>query len=288
MEARQNLQGIALVGASAVIWGMGGLFTRLLPFDLWTIIFWRGVFAVPFVGLYAFWRLGRTLGREVTAVSADKLIVCVCILATITLFPAAFQSTSVAKAFMILSALPFVTAAIAWAWIGERPSALTIAASLVALLGVFIMVGPFTGGLQTGDFLAAAGTVAQALSTVAIRRNPKISMLPMVWLAQVLCVIVALPLAQNMWALSARDYAVAAGFAALPMTLGIALYVAGSAMISAALSALIGVSEGPIGALWVWAVIGEAPDWPTIIGGAVVLGAVIARILLERSPETKG
>ena len=158
MEARQNLQGIALVGASAVIWGMGGLFTRLLPFDLWTIIFWRGVFAVPFVGLYAFWRLGRTLGREVTAVSADKLIVCVCILATITLFPAAFQSTSVAKAFMILSALPFVTAAIAWLWIGERPSALTIAASLLALLGMFIMVGPFTGGLQTGDLLAAAGT----------------------------------------------------------------------------------------------------------------------------------
>ena len=98
--------------------------------------------------------------------------------------------------------------------------------------------------------------------------------------------MVALPLAQNLWALSPRDYAVAAGFALGPMTLGIALYVAGSAVISAALSALIGVSEGPIGALWVWAVIGEAPDWPTIIGGAVVLGAVIARILLEKPPQT--
>lgn len=282
MEARQNLQGITLVGASVMIWGMGGLFTRLLPFDLWTIIFWRGVFAVPFIGLYAYWRLGGRLGREVTAISRDGAIVCLCILATITLFPAAFQATSVAKAFMILSALPFVTGAIAWAWIGERPSPLTIAASLVALIGVFIMVGPFTGGLQTGDLLAAAGTVAQALATVTIRRNPKISMLPMVWLAQVLCVLVALPLAQNLWALSPRDYVVAAGFALGPMTLGIAFYVAGSAMISAALTALIGVAEGPIGGLWVWAVLGEAPETPTIIGGAVVLAAVVFRILLER------
>jgi len=53
MNARQSLHGILLVSASAILWGMGGLFTRLLPFDLWTIIFWRGVFAVLFVGAYA-------------------------------------------------------------------------------------------------------------------------------------------------------------------------------------------------------------------------------------------
>ena len=280
-EARQTMQGIALVSAAAVLWGMGGLFTRLLPFDLWTIIFWRGVFAVLFVGFYAWWRLGRVMATQIRHLSVDGLIVCLCILATITLFPAAFQQTSVAKAFMILSILPFVTAGIAWLWIGERPSALTIGASAVAMLGVFIMVGPFAGGLETGDVLAALGTVTQALATVAIRRNSKISMLPMVWLSQVLSVLVALPLAENILGLSLRDYVVAAGFALLPMTLGIASYVAGSALISSSLSSLISVAEGPLGALWAWIGVGEAPGLPTVIGGSVVIAAVVGRLVLE-------
>jgi drug/metabolite transporter (DMT)-like permease len=288
METGKTAQGIALVGASAVLWGMGGLFTRLLPFDLWTIVFWRGAFAVLFVGLYAWWRLGNGLAGQVRSMNADGALVCLCILGTITLFPAAFQHTSVAKAFMILSILPFVTAGIAWLWIGERPSGATLAASAVAMLGVLIMVGPLSGGLQTGDMLAAAGTLTQALATVAIRRNPKISMLPMVWLSQVLSVAVALPLAENLLALSPRDYLVAAGFALGPMTLGIAFYVAGSAMISTSLTALISVAEGPVGALWAWLGVGEAPGTPTLVGGAVVIAAVVGRLVLEEFRPGRG
>src|SRR5207244_365681 len=37
--------GIALVGAAAIAWSTAPFFTRLLPYDSWTILFWRGVFA---------------------------------------------------------------------------------------------------------------------------------------------------------------------------------------------------------------------------------------------------
>ena len=36
--------GIALVIAAAVAWSTAPFFTRLLPFDPWTILFWRGLF----------------------------------------------------------------------------------------------------------------------------------------------------------------------------------------------------------------------------------------------------
>lgn len=282
MQASQNLRGIALVGASTIIWGMGGLFTRLLPFDLWTIIFWRGVFATVFVGAYAYWRFGAALSAKIKESGTGGVIACLCVLGTIVLFPAAFQLTTVARAFMILSALPFVTSAIAWAWLGEVPSLLTILASLLAMMGIFIMVGPSSSGANWGDALAAAGTLTQALATVAIRRNPNVTMLPMVWFAQILSVVIAIPLAQHLSDLSVRDYVVAAGFGLGPMTLGIALFVAGSALIPASLSALIGIAEGPIGAFWAWAGVGEVPSTSTMIGGAVVLAAVISRVLLEK------
>jgi len=244
-------------------------------------VFWRGLFAIVFIGAYAWFRLGATLPGAIVKAGFDGVIVTVCLAAAIIVFPAAIQNTSVARAFMILAALPFVTAAIARIWLKERLSAPTLVASTVALLGIFIMLGPSAGGPQLGDGLAAIGTVAQAVAIVAIRRNPQVAMLPMAWTAVILSVVMALPLAEHMWDLSFRDYLVAAGFALGPLTLGMMLYVIGSALIPAALSALIGIAEAPLGALWAWVGIGEAPSLSTIIGGGIVLASVVGRLSIE-------
>lgn len=277
--------GIALISLSTVFWSMGGIFTRLLPFDLWTIVFWRGVFATVFIGAYAFYVHGAAIAAVIRRGGAAGLLVVLCSAATIILFPAAFQSTSVANAFTMIAALPFVTAAIAWIWLGERPSGSTLAASVLAMLGLYIMVGPYSGGVRTGDLYALAGTITQALMIVAARRHPNVVMLPMAWLAVILSALMAYPLAGHIWDLGPRDYLAAAGFGLLPMTLGMMLYVIGSAMIPAALSALIGLAEAPLGAFWALVGVGEVPEMATIVGGAVVLASVLGRMALERRPN---
>src|SRR3981189_1938043 len=42
--ASQHRLGIALVVAAAIAWSTAPFFTRLLHFDSWTILFWRGLF----------------------------------------------------------------------------------------------------------------------------------------------------------------------------------------------------------------------------------------------------
>ena len=44
-------------------------------------------------------------------------------------------------------------------------------------------------------------------------------------------------------------------------------------------TALIGALEVPITPMWVWLVYDEAPSTPTLIGGALVLAAVLGHIL---------
>ena len=46
-----------------------------------------------------------------------------------------------ADVLVINATAPFLTAALAWAWTGERERWTTLAASLVALLGVVVTVG---------------------------------------------------------------------------------------------------------------------------------------------------
>ncbi|MEQ1576138.1 MAG: DMT family transporter [Hyphomicrobium sp.] len=281
-EPGARLNGITLVSCSIMVWATGGLFTRLLPFDLWTIVFWRGVFAAVFIGCYAAYVHGMGIGGIIRKCGWAGVIVSLCSCATIILFPAAFQSTSVANAFTMVAALPFFTAGIAWVWLKERPSRPTLVASAVAALGLFIMVGPYSSGLHSGDVLALIGTLAQALMIVAARRHPNVVMLPMAWIAVVLSSVLAYPLAAQLWELTPRDYLVAAGFGLGPMTLGMMLYVIGSAMIPAALTALISIAEAPLGALWAWVGIGEVPSVATIIGGAIVLVSVGSSVMHQR------
>ncbi len=280
-------KGITLVAIATIVWASGGLFTRLLPFDLWTIVFWRGVFATQFIGAYVFYCFGRSTLAVVFGAGFESFLVALFSTVTIILFPAAFFYTSVANAFTILTALPFVTAAIAWLWMRERPPTATMVASCFALLGIVIMLGPTAGGPQLGDLLAVLGTISQALMTVIIRRNPDVKMVPMAWVSIVLSMVISYPLAEHLWDLTTRDYVVAAGFGLGPMTLGMMLYVVGSGLIPATLTALINTMEAPIGALWAWAGVGEVPAIETIIGGGIVLASVFGRVLGERRPAGK-
>ena len=275
-------RGVALVALSTITWGSGGLFVRLLPFDFGTILFWRGLFASVFIGAFVLYWYGRTIPNIFQGIGRQGLLIALCSTASTILFIPAVQHTSVANAFTILAALPFVAAAVAWLWMRERPSGLTMAASAIALVGILIMFRPTAGGPRLGDLLAVLGTVAQALMTVAIRRNPTIKILPIAWLSVVLSVIIAIPLADNLWALTPRDYAVTAGFGLMAVALGQMLYMIGSALIPAPLTALIGTMEAPIAALWAWVGVGEVPTTATFIGGTVVVGSVIGRVLLEQ------
>lgn len=283
IDPRANrIKGIMLVAIATVMWASGGLFTRLLPFDLWTIVFWRGVFACLFIGAYMLSRFGRGTLSALTSGGVEGGLVALCSAATIILFPAAFQHTSVANAFTIVTALPFVTAAIAWVWMRQRPGVATMVASGIAMLGIVIMLGPTTAGPRLGDLLAVLGVISQALMTVLIRRNPQVRMLPMAWVAVVLSVVLSYPLADQLWDLTARDYLVAAGFGLGPMTLGMMLYVIGSGLIPATLTALINTMEAPLGALWAWAGVGEVPPVETLIGGGIVLASVFGRLIHDR------
>jgi drug/metabolite transporter (DMT)-like permease len=281
----RHYRGVALVCLATVAWASGGLFTRLLPYDMWTIIFWRGVFGTLFIGGYTLWRFGGGLADVIRAMGPPAILITLCSTTAITIFVPAFQMTSVANAFTIYASVPFLTAAVAWLWLRERPSGRTMIASAAALVGIVVMLGPGSGGARLGDLYAGIATLAMAVMTVAIRRSRNVEMLPVACFSTILSALIALPLAQHLGDLTARDYVVAAGFGLGPMTLGMMLYVMGSALIPATLSVLINTMEAPIGALWAWIGVGEVPAVTTLIGGAIVLGSVFARLLLERRDE---
>lgn len=163
--------GVVLIAGSAVAYSTAGFFTRLIHVDLWTLIFWRGLFSTAFLLAVAHVQLGRQALRPVGELDRWGWVAAGFSTAAMFCYLAALRATSVADVAIIYGTAPFVTAAVALIVIGERTTPATLWSSAVALIGVALMfAGSSISRHLSGDLLAVAMTVLMALMIIATRR----------------------------------------------------------------------------------------------------------------------
>jgi drug/metabolite transporter (DMT)-like permease len=277
--------GTALLTASAVAYSTAGYFTRLIDLDAWTILFWRGLFAGLFLAGFIALQERRRLGVAIRAIGIEGLLVGLCSALATVCFLNAMRLTSVADVMVIGATGPFLTAALAWFLIGEREDLVTLMASLVALLGVAVMAGgALPDGRLLGDLLAFVMTALMALVMVLIRRKRGVSMLPAVCLSTFLCAAIVVPWARPL-AAGGHDLFLLALFGSTQFGLGLLLLTLGMRLVSAPRAALINALDTPLAPLWVWLAFGEVPAGATLIGGLIVMAAVVGEVGLKQLKE---
>jgi len=273
--------GTLILTASAVAYSTAGFFTRFIPVDAWTLLFWRGVFAGLFIaGVIAWqergrvWQAWRSIGRDGLAIALFSALATVC-------FLNAMRLSAVADVMVIDAMIPFFTAGIAWAVIGEREDKATLVATFAAVAGVGVMAGPaLAEGRILGDLLALCMAVLMATVLVLIRRNRTVNMLPAVALSAFVCALIVWPFAHPL-SVSAEQLGLLALFGTSQFGMGLLLLAIGTPLVSATRGALIGVLQTPLGTLWVWLAFSENPAVATLIGGGIVLAAVVADVALH-------
>ena len=200
-------------------------------------------------------------------------------LAMVTFIPA-LQFTSVANVAIIIAAQPFAAAAIAWIWLGEKASARTLLASLAALGGVAIVMSGAGGGTDyRGIGLACLMMLAISAMTVAIRKHKETSMVAAAAVSNFLGCAVSIPFAHSIGSVAPTDILILAMFGLLQVGLGLTFFALGSRLLPSGQASLIATLETPLMPFWVWLAFQEIPSIRALIGGALVLGAVIADIM---------
>lgn len=281
-EPAGRWQGTVLVLVSAFAFSTAGLFTRLIETDVWTMLFWRGLFGGLLIAGYVVWRDGPLAMAALRRIGRPGLVAAGCSTAATICFINALRETSVADVLVINATAPFMTAAMAWAWSGVRERRATLLASGVALLGVIVMVVPTLGsGRLPGNALAFAMTVLISAMMVVMRHHRDVCMLPAAALSAVLCALVVWPWASPT-AVSVLDFGWLVLFGTTQFGLGQLLLTLGLRSVSATRSALIGALETPLAPAIVWLVLGEVPALMTCVGGAIVLAAVFGDLLAAK------
>lgn len=280
--------GILLVTGSALAWSFGGAIDRFIDTpETWTVVFWRSVWAALFLITFLLVRDGRKAPDAFRSMGWPGLVVALCFMTASISFVLAISYTTVANVILINAAVPLVAALISRVFLGEAISGTTWAAIAAVIAGVAIMVGDQSGGESSliGNILALVITFVFAIATVVTRRHSNVRMTPAVITATTLAALVAATQAPG-FEVSSRDMAWLFAFGALNLGLGMALFVTGARLIPAALAALLGTLETVLGPVWVWLIHDETATVSTIIGGAIVVIALVVYLAIGNRTKT--
>ncbi len=274
-------RGALLVFGSAVVWSFGGAIARFLAVtDSWAVIFWRSTCAALFLLGFMWWREGwRGTRQRFIVMGWPGVGVGACFATASTCFVVALNYTTVANILLMQAGAPLIAALAGFVLFRERVSIATWLAILAVITGVGIMVSNSLAGHASpiGDGLALLMAFAVAGATVLTRRHADVGMMPAVFLGCVFASVAGAVMAGQMQ-VSAADAALLFVFGALNLGLGMALFVSGVRLLPAALGALIGTIEPVLGPVWVWLVHGEVPGQRTLVGGGIVILALVAHL----------
>ncbi len=280
-DSARHRTGLLLTAMAATAWSLSGFFTRLISADLLTMLFWRGLASGTAVMLVVLYLEKGNFIATIRAMRWPSFAVMIFSAAGMITGIGAMRYTSVAEAMVIYATAPFVTSALAYVFIGERPSRSTLIAAAVALIGVTVMVANAGGeGSNFGRILAVFMSLSLAGTAIVLRQNHDVQMLPAMgasaWLCSAFCFCFAPSLA-----ISPENFRLTMIFGVLQNAVGLVLFTCGSKRIPASEAALLAALEVPLAPFWVWLLLGERPALTTLIGGSIVLTALLTHIASE-------
>lgn len=281
-SAADPVKGLTLAVLGVLILTPDTVLMRLVGADPWTILFWRGLLVtVGYAGLLGLRYRGGFL-RAFAEIGSYGALVAVLFAINTILFVVAVATTTVANTLVIMSAAPLFAALIGRAFLGERPPARTWIAIGIAIAGIVVIVGDgLSVGTWIGDLTALAAAIALGGHFVLVRAARPVDMMPAVGLSGLLVAAVSLIVADSL-ALTPVQFGWMAllGLIILPVSFG--LLTLAPIYLSAAEVGLVVLLETVLGPLWVWLVMGEEPSVNALIGGAIVITALVMNFVLKR------
>jgi drug/metabolite transporter (DMT)-like permease len=281
-ETARRRRGQIYVALAAVAWSTAGVLQRQLTVDTPTQVFGRAAFAgAALLGYVGIVERGHVV-RAFRSVGGAGIAVALCVAIASGCFIGALNHASVARVLFILAVAPVLAALLARATLGEPISRRTALAMLIALCGVALMLGDPGGASLAGDALAFAAALAFSAMIVITRWRHEVSMAPATCLSQAILVVAFLPIASP-GEISGDDVGWLAALGIGQIGLGFALLTVGARLIPAAQVGLITLLEVVLGPLWVWLALDERPDTLTLVGGTIVIAAIV---LQTREPPS--
>ena len=288
MNLIRKLPGPLLVFFGACSLSFGGLIVKSFEgATLWQILFWRTVFFLLVISLYLIFTYKKKVFNAFYNSGIPGLLGGFVLSFGFSGYVFAMYNTTVANANFIIQTQTIFLAIFGYFFLKEKISAITLTSIVLAISGIFLMVGSsLSPGQMIGNLAAFVMPISFAVLILVVRKYPNVDMVPAQFIAGVFALIIGFLMSGKIL-ISPHD--IFLGFLAGFMQLGFGFIfiTIGAQRTPSAMVGIIMLTEAVLGPLWAWIFINEQPPFIVLIGGSIVILAVLLQFYNLYTAEKK-
>ena len=288
MNIITKIPGPLLIFFGALSLSFGGLLVKSFEGStLWQILFWRSLFFSLTVLAFLVISYKKKTFKAFKDSGLPGFFGGIVLSFGFCGYVFAMYNTTVANTNFIISLQILFLAVFGYFFLKEKISAITLTSIILAMTGVLLMVGnSLTPGELSGNLAAFTMPITFAVLIIIVRKFPTVDMVPAQFVAGLCSCLIGFLLSTKIM-ISPHD--IFLGFVAgcFQVGLGFIFITTGARTTPSAMVGIIMLSESVLGPLWAFLFASERPSLFTLIGGAIILTAVLVQFYTLLTSEKK-
>ena len=288
MNIITKLPGPLLIFLGALSLSFGGLIVKSFEgATLWQILFWRQLFFVVLVSIFLLFTYKKKVFIALYESGVPGFFGGIILGCGFSAYVFAMYNTTVANTNFIIQTQAIFLAIFGYLFLKEKISKLTLASIILAISGIILMVGSsLSPGQLSGNIVAFIMPSSFAVLIIIVRKYPNVDMVPLQLFAGIVAMLIGYFVSTKI-NISANDLLLAfiAGF--FQIGLGFIFITIGAKKTLSATVGILMMTEAVFGPFWAWIFLEETPQFVALIGGSIIIIAVIIQFysLLERGKK---
>ena len=289
MNIFQKLPGPLLIFLGAFCLSFGGLIVKSFEgATLWQILFWRQLFFVILVSIFLLFTYKKKIFVALYESGLPGFIGGIILGCGFSAYVFAMYKTTVANTNFIIQTQAIFLAIFGYLFLKEKISKLTLLSIILAITGIILMVGnSLSPGQLSGNLVAFIMPISFAVLIIIVRKYPKVDMVPLQLFAGIVAMLIGYFVSTKI-NISSHDILLAfiAGF--FQVGFGFIFITIGAKKTLSAMVGILMMTEAVFGPFWAWMFLEETPQFIVLIGGTIIIVAVLIQFfsLLEKAKKT--
>ncbi|RZO51241.1 MAG: DMT family transporter [Candidatus Pelagibacterales bacterium] len=288
MKIIQKLPGPLLIFFGACSLSFGGLIVKSFEgATLWQILFWRSLFFILVVCIFLVITYKKKFFNAFYNSGVPGIFGGIILSTGFCGYVFAMYNTTVANTNFIIQTQTIFLAIFGFFYLKEKISKITLVSIILAIFGILLMVGSdLEPGQMSGNLAAFVMPISFAILILIIRKYPSVDMIPIQLYAGVVAMCIGFYIAGKI-IISPHDIFLGflAGF--FQLGFGFILITIGARTTSSAMVGIIMLTEAVLGPFWAWLFINESSSYIVLIGGMIVISAVLLQFYTSIKGEKK-
>jgi|TARA_B100001059_G_scaffold95660_1_gene94839 drug/metabolite transporter (DMT)-like permease len=194
-------------------------------------------------------------------------------------FVVSMSITTVANVVFIISTQTMFLAIFGYFYLKEKVSLISFFSIVLAMGGITIMVGDsISTGSFFGNVVALAIPINFSILVMIIRKNKNLDMVPAIFYSGIFSIIYGLILSES-FVFTIHDILMGFFLGVPQLAFGFICITIGSRTTPSATIGLLMLTETLFAPIWVWLFLNEIPPLSVLIGGCVIITAIILKSL---------